>query len=146
MRLTACYKCLWRCPLTLNAKLTFREIKKDGRWNVSRIRWFIVFVHPVDEPTEVFGERMRCLEGDWANDPSVAFNPTNRDAWNERPVASWHLCTTGNWRNFCQSQESPSRKTFSFFSFFFLRVILAWHSRLAILDFRDEFWLVPVAF
>lgn len=41
---------------------------------------FIVFVHPVDEPTEVFGERMRCLEGDWANDPSVAFNPTNRDA------------------------------------------------------------------
>lgn len=36
---------------------------------------FIVFVHPVEKPKEVFGERMWCLEGDWANKPSRLTQP-----------------------------------------------------------------------
>lgn len=38
---------------------------------------FIVFVDPVEEP-KVFGERMGCLEGDWAINLSVSLNPANR--------------------------------------------------------------------
>lgn len=96
---------------------------------------FIMFVDPVEEP-KVFGEKMRCLEGDWAINPSVSFNPTNRALYEVNALRLASICGP-RW------SELPSKHHLISA---FMNVILIWQPRLAIMHFRDKFLLVRLHF